>query len=50
MKKLFNTFFGLTFFCLILSRFSSVQADISDFENLKPDQKQKDLETDTLEK
>ncbi|MBN9413468.1 MAG: mechanosensitive ion channel [Candidatus Paracaedimonas acanthamoebae] len=50
MKKLFNTFFGLTFFCLILSSFSSVQADISDFENLKPDQKPKDLETDALEK
>lgn len=34
----------------MLHGFTSVNADVSDFESLKPDQKPKDIETDALEK
>lgn len=50
MRKRFSTFFCLTFFCFIFNGFSSVDADVSDFENLKPASKPKDIETDALEK
>lgn len=50
MKKWLNTLFYFIFFCFLLNAFTPVYADISDFADLKPNQKPKDIEADALEK
>lgn len=50
MKKWLNTFFYFVFFSFLLSVLTPVYAGPPDFEDLKPNQKPKDIEVDALEK